>query len=160
MNINRLIIFFAITFCFQLADCQTIAKGLVLDADTKEPIIGATVSDARKDKAITVTNADGQFVIPKNKDIKLKISYIGYKTLVTLPTNDGRYLMKAEISRLGEVVVTAQESRGLTSSSVIEKHAMEHLVTMIVCLTSSLMSVHVSCLVSGTVGRSSLVQDC
>ncbi len=127
MNINRLIILFAITFSFQLADCQTIIKGLVLDADTKEPIIGATVSNARKDKAITVTNADGQFVIPKNKDIKLKISYIGYKTLVTLPTDDGRYLMQAEISRLGEVVVTAQESRGLTSSSVIEKHAMEHL---------------------------------
>jgi len=127
MNINRLIILFAITFSFQLADCQTIIKGLVLDADTKEPIIGATVSDVRKDKAITVTNADGQFAVPKNKDIKLKISYIGYKTLVTLPTNDGRYLMQAEISRLGEVVVTAQESRGLTSSSVIEKHAMEHL---------------------------------
>ena len=127
MNINRLIILFAITFSFQLADCQTIIKGLVLDADTKEPIIGATVSNARKDKAITVTNADGQFMIPKNKDIKLKISYIGYKTLVTLPTDDGRYLMQAEISRLGEVVVTAQESRGLTSSSVIEKHAMEHL---------------------------------
>ncbi|MBR0181044.1 MAG: TonB-dependent receptor plug domain-containing protein [Prevotella sp.] len=127
MNIYRVFILFAITFSFQLADCQTIIKGLVLDADTKDPIIGATVSDARKGKAITVTNADGQFVIPRNKDIKLKISYIGYKTLVTLPTDDGRYLMQAEISRLGEVVVTAQESRGLTSSSVIEKHAMEHL---------------------------------
>ena len=47
---------------------------MVLDADTKEPIIGATVSDARKDKALTVTNADGQFVIPKNKNIKQRMA--------------------------------------------------------------------------------------
>lgn len=40
---------------------------------------------------------------------------------------NGHYQLEAEVSKLGEVVVTAQESRGLTSSSRIEKHAMEHL---------------------------------
>jgi outer membrane receptor protein involved in Fe transport len=99
----------------------------VLDAETKEPIIGATVAYAQNGKAVTVTNVDGMFQIPRNNEPKLKISYIGYKTLITAPTKDGRYLMQAEINHLGEVVVTAQESRGLTSSSVIEKHAMEHL---------------------------------
>ena len=127
MHIKRLIIILGIALIPQIADSQSITKGLVLDAETNEPVIGATISNAANGKALTVTNADGRFQIPKNGESKLKISYIGYKTLITAPTKDGRYLMKAEISRLGEVVVTAQESRGLTSSSVIQKHAMEHL---------------------------------
>lgn len=127
MHIKRLIIILGIALIPQIADSQSITKGLVLDAETHEPIIGATISNAANGKALTVTNADGRFQIPRNGESNLKISYIGYKTLITAPTKDGRYLMKAEISRLGEVVVTAQESRGLTSSSVIEKHAMEHL---------------------------------
>ena len=127
MQIKRIITVLAITLISQIADAQTIIKGLVVDADTNEPVIGATISNAKNGKPLTVTNADGRFQIPRNNEIKLKISYIGYKTLITAPTKDGRYLMQAEISRLGEVVVTAQESRGLTSSSVIQKHAMEHL---------------------------------
>lgn len=127
MHIKRLIIILGIALIPQIADSQSITKGLVLDAETYEPVIGATISNAANGKALTVTNADGRFQIPRNGESNLKISYIGYKTLITAPTKDGRYLMKAEISRLGEVVVTAQESRGLTSSSVIEKHAMEHL---------------------------------
>lgn len=127
MQIKRIVTVLAITLISQIADAQAIIKGLVVDADTNEPVIGATISNAKNGKPLTVTNADGRFQIPRNNEIKLKISYIGYKTLVTAPTKDGRYLMQAEISRLGEVVVTAQESRGLTSSSVIQKHAMEHL---------------------------------
>lgn len=127
MQIRRIITVLAITLISQIADSQTIIKGLVLDSDTKEPIIGATISNAINGSPITVTNADGRFVIPNNSESKLKITYIGYKSLITVPTKDGRYLLQAEVSRLGEVVVTAQESRGLTSSSVIQKHAMEHL---------------------------------
>ena len=33
----------------------------------------------------------------------------------------------SKTQEIGEVVVTAQESRGLSAASVIEKHAMEHL---------------------------------
>lgn len=127
MQIRRIITVLAITLISQIAGSQTIIKGLVLDSDTKEPIIGATISNAINGSPITVTNADGRFVIPNNSESKLKITYIGYKSLITVPTKDGRYLLQAEVSRLGEVVVTAQESRGLTSSSVIQKHAMEHL---------------------------------
>ena len=127
MQIRRLIVVLAVALISQIADSQTIIRGLVVDADTNEPVIGATISNARNGKPITVTNTDGRFQIPNNGEVKFKISYIGYKTLITAPTKDGRYLMQAEISRLGEVIVTAQESRGLTSSSVIQKHAMEHL---------------------------------
>lgn len=127
MQLQRFfVIVLAVLFC-QMAHAQEVLRGLVIDRETQEPIIGATISEARKGKAITVTNADGYFVIPKNDYAQLRISYIGYKTLVTPPTKDGRYLLQTELSKLGEVVVTAQEGRGLTSTSKIEKHAMEHL---------------------------------
>lgn len=111
----------------QIAAAQSVIKGTVLDGESREPIIGATITDAHSGKALTVTQADGTFIIPKNGDGKLRISSIGYKVLVTLPTPDGLYLLQTEMSALGEVVVTAQENRGLTTSSKIEKHAMEHL---------------------------------
>ena len=127
MQITRYIILVLLAIGAQLADAQAIIKGTVLDGETLEPVIGATVADARQGKVLTVTQIDGTFAIPKNDDIRLKISSIGYKPLVTTPTADGRYLLQTEVSQLGEVVVTAQENRGLTTSSKIEKHAMEHL---------------------------------
>lgn len=116
----------------QSINAQGVLKGLVTDKDTHEPIIGATITDAVKRKPLTVTNADGCFVIPKKGDAQhsaqqIKITYIGYKPLTVKATANGHYELEAEISKLGEVVVTAQESRGLTSASKIEKHAMEHL---------------------------------
>ena len=115
-------------FMLQKAYSQDIIRGLVLDKDTGEPVIGATISDAAKRRPLTVTDAEGQFVILKNNyPSRIKITYIGYKPLTASTAPNGKYLLEAEVSKLGEVVVTAQESRGLTSSSRIEKHAMEHL---------------------------------
>ena len=94
----------------QVADAQQLLSGIVLDGETLEPVVGATIADAKNDEAM-----------------QLRISSIGYKTLVTKLNPGGRYLLHAEVSQLGEVVVTAQENRGLTTSSRIEKHAMEHL---------------------------------
>lgn len=112
----------------QVAVAQPRAVGTVLDEATLEPIVGATVADAASGKVLAVTAADGTFALPKNNEPRqLKISSIGYKTLVTAPAPGGRYLLLAWVSQLGEVVVTAQESRGLTTSSTIGRHAMEHL---------------------------------
>lgn len=112
----------------QVVHAQRVIIATVADKDTQEPIIGATILDATKRRPLTVTDAEGRFVIPKSKyPQKIRITYIGYKPLTTTVATGGRYLLEAEVSKLGEVVVTAQESRGLTSSSRIEKHAMEHL---------------------------------
>ena len=127
MQLIRYIILVLSVLFLQNADAQSLISGIVLDAETLEPVIGATIADARRGKVLTVTQADGTFGIPKNDDVRLKITSIGYKPLVTEYTTDGRYLLQAEVSQLGEVVVTAQENRGLTTSSRIEKHAMEHL---------------------------------
>ena len=127
MQLIRYIILSLLVLVAQLADAQALIRGTVLDAETLEPVIGATITDVKLGKALTVTQADGTFAIPKNNEVQLRISSIGYKTLVTAPTTDGRYLLQTEVSQLGEVVVTAQENRGLTTSSKIEKHAMEHL---------------------------------
>ena len=92
MHIIRLILFFRIILIAYTADAQTVIKGYVLDEETNEPIVGATVSYEQKSRLLTVTNADGQFQIPRNSESQLKISYIGYKTLITAPTKERRSL--------------------------------------------------------------------
>lgn len=125
---QRFIYIVIVMMITQVVVAQNVIYGLVSDKDTKEPIIGATISDVTKRRPLTVTDAEGRFVIPKNNyPQRIKITYIGYKTLTVNAVANGHYQLEVEVSKLGEVVVTAQESRGITSSSRIEKHAMEHL---------------------------------
>lgn len=64
------------------ADALATFKGKVIDAATKEPLVGATVyiSDL---KSTTVTNANGEFNftnIPTKGKFLLEVRYVGYKT--------------------------------------------------------------------------------
>lgn len=124
---HKIILTIILCLLSQLADAQSVLHGTVIDAETGEPIVGASVSDAQQKKALAVTNADGVFTLPKKHYSQLRITSIGYQPLVTAPTHDGHYRLQVALSTLGEVVVTAQESRSLTSASIIQKHAMEHL---------------------------------
>ena len=58
MKIQRLFLLSFVLLLAQVADAQRILDGLVLDRETLEPIIGATVSDGAKGKPLAVTNAD------------------------------------------------------------------------------------------------------
>ena len=127
MKTIRTIIVAVFAVVTQMVDAQEVSEGFVLDGETLEAIVGATISDASTKKMLAVTDAEGRFLLPKNNDIRLKINYIGYRELVTEPTKDGRYRLQPEVRKVGEVVVTAQESRGLATASKIEKFAMEHL---------------------------------
>ena len=52
--------------------------GMVIDAEDKEPVIGASVVIDGTNKGIA-TNVDGQFALKLPSDTSLVISYIGYK---------------------------------------------------------------------------------
>ena len=81
MQIQRIIITILAVVILQVADAQGVLRGVVLDKDTQEPIIGSTIHDAKKGKPLTVSNAEGRFTIPKNSDTQqIRITYIGYKS--------------------------------------------------------------------------------
>ena len=56
-----------------------VVRGMVIDEENKEPLIGAAVFIDGTNKGIA-TNVDGQFALKLPPDTSLVISYIGYKT--------------------------------------------------------------------------------
>ena len=56
-----------------------VVRGMVIDAEDKEPVIGASVVIDGTNKGVA-TNIDGQFALKLSPDTSLVISYIGYKT--------------------------------------------------------------------------------
>ena len=65
----------AIAFCEAMA--QEIASGIVLDAETKEPLIGAVIATADGEK--TVSDLNGEFKINVKRGERVSISYVGYE---------------------------------------------------------------------------------
>ena len=69
----------------KIVDCSNgnaaavVVRGMVIDGDDKEPLIGASVLIEGTNKGVA-TNIDGQFALKLPPDTSLVISYIGYKT--------------------------------------------------------------------------------
>ena len=55
-----------------------VVRGMVIDAEDKEPVIGASIVIDGTKKGVA-TNIDGQFALKLPPDTSLVISYIGYK---------------------------------------------------------------------------------
>lgn len=107
----------------------------VVDQQTGEPLIGASVrwvsgkgytkgNDAAR--AVT-TDANGAFSLAIPEGATVEISYLGYGRQRVQLAMGKVYALKETATQLGDVVVTATESKSLTSASNISKHAMEHL---------------------------------
>ena len=107
--------------------------GVVCDASTSEPIAYALVAlsaEGYKD-VVTYTDDDGRFAFQSvlAGRYRLQVRYAGLRKEQTITLQRDQYLripFKLE-QILGEVVVTAQEGRQLTSSSTIERAAIDHL---------------------------------
>ncbi len=84
---------------------QTKITGTVLELETGEPIIGASVVVAGT-KTGTVTNIDGQFTIDVPAGKKLTISYIGMTSQTVVAKNRMKVSLAADNKALDEVVVT------------------------------------------------------
>ncbi len=118
-----LFLFFITTFSLK---AQIKIEGAVKDRATQEPLIGATITIEGSKTIAAVTNIDGLFNLTIEKGQKLEITYIGYKPLVE-EAHSGTYYLESHTTTLNEVVVTAQESQKLSTSSVIGRQAMDHL---------------------------------
>ena len=106
---------------------QSKLHATVLDRESHEPIVGATITVEGQKKGGAVTDVSGRFVIDTAAGKTLIITYIGYQRLSVRAAEGAVYTLVPDVKRLGEVIVTAQESRGLAGASVIRRHAMEHL---------------------------------
>lgn len=105
----------------------------VSDTDTKETLPYANVRLIGEKKYSSITDSQGEFYISQIVPQKctINISYIGYndwqKTIILRNDTTIYVEMSSNQTILNEIVVTAEESKGLTSSSIIDRRAMEHL---------------------------------
>lgn len=120
---------FAILFGSTLTFAQNEIKGIIVDKDTKEPLIGVSVF-SESAKVGTSTDLDGSFVLKASSGIgKVKITYIGYKDLLLeSSSNMGTIEMQTDAVGLRDVVVTSSiaiRRKTPVALSVIEPQELE-----------------------------------
>lgn len=93
---------------------QSTLTGVVLDAQTLEPLAGATVHIKEVDLG-TTTNLDGEFLLNYNKQlpVKLWISFLGYHTATVdvLTHQKIEVFLSPSEAALNEIIVTARRRR-------------------------------------------------
>ncbi len=97
-----------ILFCALTAFSQVTVKGVVLDKDTKEPLIGVTVYSETEKKG-TATDIDGSFSLNLSSTKgNLKFTYVGFKTLALQASPQmGTIEMESESFGLNDVIITS-----------------------------------------------------
>lgn len=90
-----------------VAQASTVqVKGVVLDTNG-QPVIGAGVIEEGTTSNGTVTGADGSFTLSINRGAKIRISYVGYKTVTMTPVagRTANITLEEESELLNDVVV-------------------------------------------------------
>ncbi len=86
-------------------------KGLVLDKDSNEPLIGASIFELGTDNGVT-TDLDGKFSFQVNQSSFLSVSYLGFKDQTIAVTEDDMTIyMASDAAVLEEVVVVGYGSQ-------------------------------------------------
>lgn len=126
IKIAFLSFFFFIPFCIFSSEIITreTLKGIVLDAQTNEPIPYASIFLTENNYGV-ITNEKGEFVLNTNKftqmKSKVKVSCVGFKpVLVALTKNDTEIIIKlsSEVQVLHEVTVNKQKYRNRNNLAV------------------------------------------
>ncbi|MGV7107341.1 TonB-dependent receptor [Flavobacterium sp. U410] len=116
---------FVFSLCATLALAQTARiKGVILD-EFNQPVENVTVSFG---KTGTVTNKNGFYLldVPANQKVEVKFSHVSYKnTVVTVdlkPNEDYEFnpVMNANVSQIGEVVVTGSNKKRVEGITTID----------------------------------------
>ncbi len=102
------------------AEIEFKVSGQILDRDTQEPLIGATVlitDGSGKGSKGCITDLDGKFSLKLNKKESITISYVGYETISKQITkNENNIIIELKPSiEFDEVVITGISRRSKNS---------------------------------------------
>lgn len=99
-------VFAFIISCGMLWAQQVSVKGIVKDASTGEPILGANILEKGTTNG-TITNFDGEFAFTASPNSTLVIKYVGYVTQEIAVSNQRNFViqLKEDAIAIGEVVV-------------------------------------------------------
>lgn len=126
---NKYILLITVLFTALAAHCaDVVIQGRVTDANTGEALPFATIRVTPGQES-THADAEGRWSLRLHEgNYKVTASFVGYQSETLPAPRDKTLVFKLKNSaELGEVVVTASESQGLTSESRIDRDAMEHL---------------------------------
>ncbi len=106
MNSKSVFLAFLWMLCFTaFAQAQVTATGVVVDAATGEPVIGASVLEEGTSNG-TITDFDGNFSLPVGNGAKVVISYVGYQSQHLAASANMKVSLAEDSEVLEEVVVT------------------------------------------------------
>lgn len=82
-TVKRIVLGTAVSFLPAISFAQSELTGHIVDANTNEPLIGASVTVKGNKQEGVVTDVDGNFTLStkENAPLKLKIEYIGYRPI-------------------------------------------------------------------------------
>lgn len=106
-------------------DCNFILNGLVVDAETNEPIPFATIEIESLSKRL-VSSEDGKFAFKGlcNGSYELRLRFLGYKTLTRVFSIPATQILEVklepEAQALGEVIVEGEKAEEVASLKTAE----------------------------------------
>lgn len=134
----RLVLFFCMILttlgCIAQDGNKISLRGQVTNEKNNSPLEFATIFIADQTTHYSAMSGEnGQFVIPgiKKGRYKLTVSFVGYnkyEEIISFSADTTIIIrLTSSLTPLDEFVVTASESRSMTSSTIINRTAMEHL---------------------------------
>ncbi len=94
---------------------QQTVSGKIFDQQSKEPIVGATISNLSKTKG-TVSDANGWFSLVFNEG-QLLINSVGYQPTVLTPAENMSISLEPVVENLQNVVITASREAALRTNA-------------------------------------------
>ena len=150
MNLKRVFLTLNLMVaCAAFSYAQLVSSGVVVDAATGEPVIGASVVEEGTTNGI-ITDFDGHFQFSVSQGAKLSVSYVGYKTQTLVATADMNIRLAEDNEVLEELVVTGyttQRKADLTGAVAVmdmSKVANESNANMVQSLQGRLPGVQIT----------------
>ena len=108
-----------------------VVSGQITDSQTGEPLSGANIYSTDKSfNAVSDVNGNYTIYLPQNKNIELRVSYVGYKTISRtinsrIASKTQNFALVQDVATIGDVTVTGHTniatSRGDTTVYRISK---------------------------------------